>query len=102
MDASDAEEFAEVASKPLITLPYDSPGQTFLAFEKPDGVPAVGKFLNSLRFIVKEVQILAIFECRCMFSLCEPGLSSYTVSSFNRLLLCCVISAFQVRNSGHA
>ncbi|XP_039068574.1 coatomer subunit gamma-2-like [Hibiscus syriacus] len=55
VDASEAEEFAEVASKPLRSLPYDSPGQTFVAFQKPDGVPAVGKFSNMLRFIVKEV-----------------------------------------------
>lgn len=55
VDASEAEEFAEVASKPLKSLPYDSPGQTFVAFEKPEGVPAVGKFSNMLRFIVKEV-----------------------------------------------
>ncbi|KDO49098.1 hypothetical protein CISIN_1g0029002mg, partial [Citrus sinensis] len=55
VDASEAEEFAEVASKPLRSLPYDSPGQIFGAFEKPEGVPAVGKFSNMLRFIVKEV-----------------------------------------------
>lgn len=55
VDASEAEEFAEVVSKPLRSLPYDSPGQTFVAFEKPEGVPAVGKFSNMLRFIVKEV-----------------------------------------------
>ncbi|KAE8667416.1 Coatomer subunit gamma-2 [Hibiscus syriacus] len=55
VDASEAEEFAEVVSKPLRSLPYDSPGQTFVAFEKPEGIPAVGKFSNMLRFIVKEV-----------------------------------------------
>ncbi|KAJ4964927.1 hypothetical protein NE237_016776 [Protea cynaroides] len=55
MDATEAEEFSEVASKPLRSLPYDSPGQTFVAFEKPVGVPAVGKFSNMLKFIVKEV-----------------------------------------------
>ncbi|KAJ9704814.1 hypothetical protein PVL29_003046 [Vitis rotundifolia] len=55
VDASDAEEFSEVSTKPLRSLPYDSPGQTFVAFEKPDGVPAVGKFTNMLKFIVKEV-----------------------------------------------
>ena len=55
VDASDAEEFSEVVSKPLRSLPYDTPGQTFVAFEKPEGVPAVGKFSNMLRFIVKEV-----------------------------------------------
>ncbi|KAL6986883.1 hypothetical protein U1Q18_040971 [Sarracenia purpurea var. burkii] len=55
VDASEAEEFTEVSSKPLRSLPYDSPGQTFVAFEKPDGVPAVGKFSNMLKFVVKEV-----------------------------------------------
>lgn len=55
MDASEAEDFVEAGSKPLRSLPYDTPGQTFLAFEKPEGVPAVGKFSNTLRFIVKEV-----------------------------------------------
>ncbi|KAL8168169.1 hypothetical protein V2J09_009669 [Rumex salicifolius] len=55
VDASEAEEFLEVACKPLRSLPYDSPGQTFIAFQKPEGVPAAGKFSNILRFIVKEV-----------------------------------------------
>ncbi|KAH7575098.1 hypothetical protein JRO89_XS02G0046900 [Xanthoceras sorbifolium] len=55
VDASEAEEFSELITKPLRSLPYDSPGQTFVAFEKPDGVPAAGKFSNMLRFIVKEV-----------------------------------------------
>lgn len=57
MDASEAEEFEELATKPLKSLPYDTPGQTFVAFEKPAGVPAVGKFANVLRFNVKEVII---------------------------------------------
>ncbi|XP_039138853.1 LOW QUALITY PROTEIN: coatomer subunit gamma-2-like [Dioscorea cayenensis subsp. rotundata] len=55
VDASDAEEFSEAVSKPLRTLAYDVPGNTFVAFEKPVGVPAVGKFSNLLKFIVKEV-----------------------------------------------
>ncbi|WVZ19916.1 hypothetical protein V8G54_007238 [Vigna mungo] len=55
VDASEAEEFSEVFSKPIRSLPYDSPGQTFVAFEKPEGVSAVGKFSNVLKFIVKEV-----------------------------------------------
>ncbi|KAM3402237.1 hypothetical protein ACQJBY_006269 [Aegilops geniculata] len=55
VDASEAEEFSEVASKPLRSLPYDSPGQTFVAFEKPEGVLSTGKFSNILKFIVKEV-----------------------------------------------
>nr|XP_023895673.1 coatomer subunit gamma [Quercus suber]POE57117.1 coatomer subunit gamma [Quercus suber] len=55
VDSSEAEELAEVLSKPIRSLPYDTPGQTFVAFEKPEGVPAVGKFSNMLKFIVKEV-----------------------------------------------
>lgn len=55
VDASEAEEFAEVVTKPLGSLPYDTPGQTYVAFEKPEGIQAVGKFSNMLRFIVKEV-----------------------------------------------
>lgn len=56
VDASEAEEFSELCSKPLKSLPYDSPGQAFVAFEKPEGVPAVGKFSNTLTFVVKEVR----------------------------------------------
>ncbi|KAI3448041.1 hypothetical protein Pfo_004706 [Paulownia fortunei] len=55
VDASEAEEFSEVGTKPLKSLPYDTPAQTFVAFEKPEGIPAVGKFSNLLRFTVKEV-----------------------------------------------
>ncbi|CAN6980172.1 unnamed protein product [Brassica oleracea var. botrytis] len=55
--ASEAEEFSELASKALNSLPYDSPGQAFVAFEKPAGVPAVGKFSNTLTFVVKEVDL---------------------------------------------
>ncbi|KAJ4880754.1 Coatomer subunit gamma [Raphanus sativus] len=55
VDASEAEEFSELTSKALNSLPYDSPGQAFVAFEKPTGVPAVGKFSNTLTFVVKEV-----------------------------------------------
>ncbi|MCH98056.1 coatomer subunit gamma-like, partial [Trifolium medium] len=55
VDASEAEEFSQVISKPLRSLPYDSPGQTFVAFEKPEGLATTGKFSNILKFIVKEV-----------------------------------------------
>ncbi|XP_006649665.1 coatomer subunit gamma-1 [Oryza brachyantha] len=55
VDATDAEEFSEVCSKPLRSLPYDSPGQIFVAFEKPEHVPATGKFSNVLKFIAREV-----------------------------------------------
>ncbi|KAL1544253.1 coatomer subunit gamma-2-like [Salvia divinorum] len=55
VDASEADEFSEVGVKPLKSLPYDTPAQTFVVFEKAEGVPAVGKFSNTLRFTVKEV-----------------------------------------------
>ena len=55
MDSSEAKEFTKVLSKPIRSLPYDTLGQTFVAFEKPEGVSAMGKFSNMLKFIVKEV-----------------------------------------------
>lgn len=70
MDASEAEEFSQVFSKPVRSLPYDSPGQTFVAFEKPEGLPTTGKFSNTLKFIVKEVIVLFI----CCFSIQESPL----------------------------
>lgn len=57
MDNSEADEFSEAFSKPLKSLPYDSPGQIFVAFEKPEGVPTLGKFSNVLKFIVREVLV---------------------------------------------
>ncbi|MCO5558657.1 hypothetical protein L7F22_012243 [Adiantum nelumboides] len=51
----EGDEFTGVVSKPLPSLPYNSPGQAFVAFEKPEGVYSVGKFANTMRFIVKEV-----------------------------------------------
>ncbi|TVU47821.1 hypothetical protein EJB05_07430 [Eragrostis curvula] len=55
VDATDAEEFSGICSKPLRSLPYNEPDQIFVAFEKPECVPAIGKFSNVLRFTVKEV-----------------------------------------------
>lgn len=72
MDASDAEDFSELSTKPLRSLPYDSPGQTFVAFEKPDGVPAVGKFSNMLKFIVKEVYSLPLSLSYAWHSVFSP------------------------------
>lgn len=51
----EGDEFSAVVSKPLPSLPYNSPGQSFVAFEKPEGVYSVGKFANTMRFVVKEV-----------------------------------------------
>ncbi len=57
VDVIEGDDFKEVASKVLPLLPYNSPGQAFVAFEKPDGVFSSGKFANTMRFIVKEVNI---------------------------------------------
>ena len=75
VDASEAEEFSEVGVKPLKSLPYDTPAQTFVAFERPEGVPSVGKFSNTLRFTVKEVYspCLVVFKfATCMIALGNP------------------------------
>ncbi|ONL95695.1 Coatomer subunit gamma [Zea mays] len=66
VDASDAEEFSEICSKPLASLPYNSPGQVFVAFEKPERVPVVGKFLNLLKFTVKELEDFEIVSADYM------------------------------------
>ena len=55
MDSSEAEEFVVVLSKPIRSLPYDTPRQTFVAFEKPKRVLIVDKFSNMLKFIVTKI-----------------------------------------------
>lgn len=72
MDSSEADEFAEVFSKPLKSLPYDSPGQIFVAFEKPEGAPTLGKFSNVLKFIVREVLVPFIYVKLLGFLLFDP------------------------------
>ena len=44
--------------KALPSLPYNSTGQAFVAFEKPEGLFLTGKFANTMRFLVKEVNFL--------------------------------------------
>eukprot|EP00246_Nothoceros_aenigmaticus_P011193 TRINITY_DN2969_c0_g2_i1.p1 TRINITY_DN2969_c0_g2~~TRINITY_DN2969_c0_g2_i1.p1 ORF type:complete len:897 (-),score=212.89 TRINITY_DN2969_c0_g2_i1:1516-4206(-) len=55
VDTGDAEEFQELFSKPLPSMPYGAPGQAFVALQKPEGSISVGKFANCLKFVVKEV-----------------------------------------------
>ncbi|KAI8547587.1 hypothetical protein RHMOL_Rhmol07G0207800 [Rhododendron molle] len=43
VDAFEAEEFSEVSTKTLRSLTYDSPGQTFVPFEKPLRSPCCWK-----------------------------------------------------------
>ncbi|KAK1370214.1 hypothetical protein POM88_036306 [Heracleum sosnowskyi] len=47
---------SEVEVKPLRSLPYDLPGQTFVAFEKPEGVTAVGNFLKCLEIYCERAE----------------------------------------------
>ncbi|CAL5361745.1 unnamed protein product [Camellia sinensis] len=46
VDASDTEKFTEVSTRPLRSLPYDSPGQTFVVFEKPEDILHFKQLLN--------------------------------------------------------
>ncbi|KAG0616027.1 hypothetical protein M758_5G084800 [Ceratodon purpureus] len=55
MEIVEGEDFTQIATKPIASMPCGVPGQAFVAFEKPDGVCSTGKFSNTLRFIVKEV-----------------------------------------------
>ena len=55
METVEGEDFIQIATKPLASMPCGAPGQAFVAFGKPDGVCSTGKFSNTLKFIVKEV-----------------------------------------------
>jgi coatomer protein complex subunit gamma len=55
MESIEGEDFKQIATKPLASMPCGAPGQAFVAFEKPDGECSIGKFSNTLRFFVKEV-----------------------------------------------
>ncbi|KAG0575329.1 hypothetical protein KC19_VG337300 [Ceratodon purpureus] len=55
MDPLEGEDFNQVTTKPLASMPCGVPGQAFVAFEKPEGACSLGKFSNTLRFYVKEV-----------------------------------------------
>lgn len=55
MESIEGEDFKQIATKPLASMPCGAPGQAFVAFEKLDGECSIGKFSNTLRFFVKEV-----------------------------------------------
>ncbi|XP_024367632.1 coatomer subunit gamma-2 [Physcomitrium patens] len=55
MDLVEGEDFTQAASKPLASMPCGVPGQVFVAFEKPEGACSLGRFSNTMRFYVKEV-----------------------------------------------
>lgn len=60
MDCIEGEDFKQVVTKPLASMPCGAPGQAFVAFEKSEGECSTGKFSNTLRFIVKEVSTASI------------------------------------------
>ncbi|EFN55078.1 hypothetical protein CHLNCDRAFT_31542 [Chlorella variabilis] len=57
MDLADAEEFSEEAVLPLKVMPgvEEGPGQTYVVLARPPGSMALGRFLNILRFRIKEI-----------------------------------------------
>jgi hypothetical protein len=76
MDATEAPDFTLVDSKGLASLPYDTDGQAFVAFERPEGLVSIGKFVNTLKFIVKEVSssLLYSFVCSlCIFCMAKEN-----------------------------
>ncbi|EFJ08461.1 hypothetical protein SELMODRAFT_185391 [Selaginella moellendorffii] len=54
VDGSEAEDFQELLSRSIPSLPYGSPGQAYVVFQKPEGV-STGKFANTMKFVLKEV-----------------------------------------------
>jgi len=67
MESIEGEDFKQIVTKPLASMPYGAPGQAFVAFEKPDGECSIGKFSNTLRFFVKEVQNASLAFPECIF-----------------------------------
>lgn len=55
MDLSEAEDFNEEMVLPLAVMPQDTAGQCFTVLSRPEGSMALGKFMNILRFRVKEI-----------------------------------------------
>lgn len=49
------EDFEEEAVVPLPVMPYNGTGATYVILARPEGSIALGKFVNILRFTVKEV-----------------------------------------------
>ncbi|KAK9828743.1 hypothetical protein WJX72_001875 [[Myrmecia] bisecta] len=55
MDLAEAEDFEEEAVLPLASMAYGSVGQTYVVLARPEGSMALGKFVNILKFKVKEI-----------------------------------------------
>lgn len=72
MDIVEGEDFKQVATKPLASMACGAPGQAFVAFEKPEGACSIGKFANTLRFNIKEVQLKELLLGLPPWSLTTP------------------------------
>ncbi|KAL4437499.1 hypothetical protein ABPG77_003480 [Micractinium sp. CCAP 211/92] len=55
VDLADAEEFSEELVLPLAEMPHEGAGQTYVVLARPPGSMALGRFVNILRFRVKEI-----------------------------------------------
>ncbi|KAI3818703.1 hypothetical protein L1987_12518 [Smallanthus sonchifolius] len=77
----------EVATKQLKALPYDTPGQTFVVFEKPEGAPAVGRFSNMWKFIVNEVPNLYKNKMQASAELLTDAETEYAVNVMELIVL---------------
>lgn len=55
VDLADAEEFTQELVLPLAVMPQEGAGQTYVVLARPPGSMALGRFLNILRFRVKEI-----------------------------------------------
>ncbi|GAB4819163.1 hypothetical protein N2152v2_006209 [Parachlorella kessleri] len=55
MDLSEAADFSEELVLPLGVMPQEGAGQCFTVLARPEGSMALGKFMNILRFRVKEI-----------------------------------------------
>lgn len=49
------EEFSEELVLPLAEMPHEGAGQTYVVLARPPGSMALGRFVNILRFRVKEI-----------------------------------------------
>ena len=49
------DEFSEEAVLPLAVMPQEGAGQTYVVLARPPGSMALGRFVNVLRFRVKEI-----------------------------------------------
>eukprot|EP00232_Nephroselmis_pyriformis_P001344 CAMPEP_0182909478 /NCGR_PEP_ID=MMETSP0034_2-20130328/35771_1 /TAXON_ID=156128 /ORGANISM="Nephroselmis pyriformis, Strain CCMP717" /LENGTH=896 /DNA_ID=CAMNT_0025045735 /DNA_START=14 /DNA_END=2704 /DNA_ORIENTATION=- len=55
VDLAEAEDFEEELELPLATMPYGAQGQAYVVLTRAENSAALGKFVNTLKFTIKEV-----------------------------------------------